>query len=459
MFAERLDFIMKLTNTKASMLARIAFICPSHISRLRKGERSLPKDAVFLPKMSSYLAKHLKNDYQKLAMQRLLNLETWPDNEIESSYLVEKWLNGSYETCDNTKLILKQLKNTKKTVETIKNIKGYYYGPSGKREAVLNFLELISRSQVPSTLFLNSEENMDWLTEDVNFNLKWTNSLVNLLKNGNRIIIIHHLTRDLNEMVQAIIKWLPLYQTGKVEPFFYPKLRDGIRQRTLFIAKDIAAIVSETVSNNTEGMLNELIFDKTAINSLKLEFNNFLLLCKPLMKTINAQRTKEIKETVESFLEQEGDILCLSANPLFATLPQTVVGAIQLRNPNLNIIQLWQFATTAFSKQINDNCFIEITSLKQSNEYPKALPSVFINTPLYYTKEEYEEHLKHEENLVNDNFKRILTKNIPNNLIIFAKNNHKVIVIKTDIPTFIFDISDSRLINAFFEYLSSFKEN
>ena len=42
MLAEKLDYIMKLTNTKNSDLAKALDFDPSYVSRMRSGKRGIP---------------------------------------------------------------------------------------------------------------------------------------------------------------------------------------------------------------------------------------------------------------------------------------------------------------------------------------------------------------------------------------------------------------------------------
>ena len=74
------------------------------------------------------------------------------------------------------------------------------------------------------------------MTADADYAQLWARLMVRVLTRGNRIKIIHTISRDLGEMLSAISQWMPLYMIGAIEPYFYPKKRDGIFKRTLFIA-------------------------------------------------------------------------------------------------------------------------------------------------------------------------------------------------------------------------------
>lgn len=99
---------------------------------------------------------------------------------------------------------------------------------------------------------------MEWLYEDAVFGARWAELFRRVLEKGNRVKIIHTVARDIHEMPEAVTKWLPIYMSGALEPYFCPKLRDGLWRRTLFIAPDTAAVVSSSVQQNTNGMLKSV---------------------------------------------------------------------------------------------------------------------------------------------------------------------------------------------------------
>lgn len=87
---------------------------------------------------------------------------------------------------------------------------------------------MILQENTPQTLLLFSDEDMSWLYEDAAFAARWAELFKEIIERGNRVKIIHTITRDINDMFEAIVKWIPIYMTGAVEPYFYPKLRDGL---------------------------------------------------------------------------------------------------------------------------------------------------------------------------------------------------------------------------------------
>lgn len=97
----------------------------------------------------------------------------------------------------------------------------------GKRQAAEFFLLEAININTPHTLLLYSDESTEWMTENREFALKWTQLMIDVLSKGNKIKIIHTISRDLDEMLTAIRQWMPLYMTGLIEPYFILKRETG----------------------------------------------------------------------------------------------------------------------------------------------------------------------------------------------------------------------------------------
>ena len=71
------------------------------------------------------------------------------------------------------------------------------YGNAGKRKAVEQFFLMILQEKEPQTLLLFSDENMAWLYEDAAFADRWAELFTHVILKGNRVRIIHTVTRNM----------------------------------------------------------------------------------------------------------------------------------------------------------------------------------------------------------------------------------------------------------------------
>ena len=279
MFSEKLNYLMMVTSTTNTELAKKLNLNQSVISRFKLGKREPSKKSNYYNDMAEFFA----NKIYKLNLQYKFSTLVENDNEKEFANNLYKWLiseteyyatNTFFDATDNT---------------------SYFYGNRGKQDAVILFLENL-KNRYNETLYLYSDESMDWLLDE-SFSKKWSELLIIFLKNGNKIKIIHSFSRDYSELINAILKWLPLYLSGNIEPYFIPKLRDSITKRTLFISNN-NAVISNSVENNTDGMLNIYVSNTHAVSALKKEFSNYLKLAKPFINIQNISSFEQ--ETVLS---------------------------------------------------------------------------------------------------------------------------------------------------------------
>ena len=320
-FSEKLDFLMKLTHTKNTDLAKILKFDASYISRIRGGKRGLPKGHPFIEPVSLYFAKKIQENYQKEAVIAELALQTqWPEETEEATALLARYFSASENAQHPIELLLQGISTAPKPFPIKTPAYGeregkltearLFYGNEGKREAVITFLKELFQSDGSFTLLLHSNEDMFWLYEKPKFMNTWAALMGQLLGKGCSIKIIHSISRDAGDMWEAVRGWLPLYMSGAVEPWYYPRLRDGVYRRTLFLAGGHSAVISNSIENNTEGILNILINDAAAIQALEKEFNDYLSLCRPLMDIRRPKDLEEIQTYVGSLNTNQEEMLC-----------------------------------------------------------------------------------------------------------------------------------------------------
>ena len=312
MLAERLDFLMKATDTKNSALGRALSFDPSYIGRIRSGKRGLPKQLPFVEPAAAYFARNIKTEHQRELIQTVVfQGNALPESQDALTDALSAWLAEDAPLLGSTDFVTDLLQTfaTAGTGESDTTPAGeaprshqaqstaadrettvYYYGNAGKRDAVRVFLDRLLKDSASHDLLLFSDEDMSWLYEDPAFAGRWAASLIALLQRGSRIRIIHSLNRDLNELMEAVRHWLPLYAAGDITPYYYPRLRDGVYHRTLFLAAGQCAVISDSIGTHTEGMPNLLLTDQRALKGLALEFDHFLSLCMPLMNVYRAKK-------------------------------------------------------------------------------------------------------------------------------------------------------------------------
>lgn len=449
---------MELTNTQSSRLAKAIMLDGSYVSRLRSGVRPLPKNPVFVHDMSLYLADRVTREYQKGALCGQMQIKAWPESVLEAAAMIERWLLSGGKMPDLLDVftgfsgIIPEEDTELKKAEP-KGVRQYYYGNQGKQEAVLQFFRLILKEKTPQTLLLRSEEEMGWLYEDPKFAAAWAQLFGEVLKAGNRVRIIHNVGRDINQMLEGMAKWIPIYATGMIEPYYYPKLRDGIVQRTLFIAPRTAAITGSSVLQDAEGMLNELIRDKEAIEALKAEFERFLLLCRPLMTIYTKERHKEMMNHFRKLLSSPGKTICMCDCLTPATMPEELARTIVRQTGNKEFYEIWK----TFQSSLAGEPYYEIIKEPDSGLINRPIPFAagLKGEPVCYTEEQWKAHVAHFRMLKENhpNYHVAFQKEISDQVILFVKEEKEALMIKNKDPEVALGFSESKMVHACWDYL------
>ena len=160
----------------------------------------------------------------------------------------------------------------------------------------------------PCELLLQSDEGTAWMYEDPTFVSESAKRMVGLAAAGCSSTVVHTVSRGGNEMWEGLREWLPLYLTGAVRPYYYPRMRDGVRMRSLFVARETCALVSNSVQGMGAGALGVLLDDADAASALECEFDAYLALCRPLAQVEYPESQAEFEDLVDSYRDA-GDVV------------------------------------------------------------------------------------------------------------------------------------------------------
>lgn len=474
MFSYKLNFLMNMTNTSNSAMAHSISLDASHISRLRRGQRKLPKNQNFLVQMSEFFAHQIKDDYQKKVLLSAIQVQGKnPVNEKAFAELIFGWLSeDNNRTEHSVENILNNFMLTTSSKEEMpilaqeqehidfNNSNNFYYGIVGKREAIVRFLSMIVNEDVPQTLLLFSDEELSWLYEDTNFVKQWSALLKQVLLKGNRIKIIHTVNRNINEMLEAVAKWVPVYMSGSIEPYYYPKLRDGIFKRTLFISPKTAAIVSTSIQENTNGMVNFFVTDERAIDALSQEYANHFSLCRPLMRIFNLITSERYWNIFSEIEEAKATTIMIGTVPSLMTMPYEIASGMSKSLKSKLLIKINKKSVQSFTENITNHTVTEILSLPSIDQIVNGsvcvpLSDMIDGKGICYTKGEFRMHLENVVDLLKKfpNYNVLLNKNNTENIMLYGKEDIGVMITKCHFPSVVFAISEQNMTSAFWDYL------
>jgi len=476
-FAEKLDFLMTLTKTTNSALAARVALDASYISRLRRGKRLMPKDEGIIQGMAASLARRVVEDYQKRALSDALKLASLPGDAGAFAEELARWLlHDAAAGAERVGMFLSGLSGLGNRSAPARppedcqlpfplDAMSVYYGVEGKRRAAEYFLCEVAAGEKPQTLLLFSDESTAWMTEDPVFAERWAKLMGRVLSRGNRIKIIHTISRELDEMLSAISQWMPLYMSGAIEPYFYPKKRDGIFKRTLFIAPETAAVVSNSVGDQIAAAANILYRDPAAVGSFAEEFRQYLRLCRPLMRIFTARDQDGYSRTILEFERERADTIMKTESLSLLTMPERLLAGILRRSgaDECSNFSIHETRRGSFLENLRSNRFTEIISLPdieavKSGGVKVSMSDMLGGGAVYYDPAEFAAHLEQVLSLLGscENYHvHLAGKPTEDRYMVYAREELGVIVAKTSQPPVVLAMSEGNMAAAFWDFLKN----
>jgi len=484
-FNEKLDILMNSLGVSNIRLARFLNVDASLISRFRTGIRTPSVDSQLILDICTYFSSRTKTQQQATALLDILDLSLDTNSLYTPKLLYEhlyQWLNEKQENADYTvmdnfleKLDSFQLNWNIPPVlpESIPFKEGElqvsesYWGTEGIQQAVIRLLKLTAEQTTPRTLCLYSNQSMNWLTKSTDFTKIWASLMFAVLSKKNKIQIIHHVDRNLSEMLTAIEKWLPLYMTGLIEPYYCKKPNNSCFTRTMFIATNLAYVNSDSVLGTQNP---EYIFSTTSqqVTYLTKQFQTLLDYCDPLMQIFTPLTSEQYLLRFAEFERKEGNVKTLLPSLSLCTLPESLLVNIIDRyalplEERKKILLYHENRIKQFYRTLQNSSKTEFFAFPTEEQINNGtiridIPKFILNTPLYYTPEEYAKHI---ENIVQNlsQLKGYRFYPIPvspfKNLQIIIKKEVGAIVVKGDNPAAAFIFKHPLLCSALESYLDS----
>lgn len=250
-FCDRFDKAMSLAGTTNGSLGKIIHVDSSLIRHYRSGIRT-PSQEMALS-LSDALFDEVTRNHK---LDRLADLmQTNPDSLDRRS--LHEWLYAPdrNEGSDNAAMKLLETFDSYQSLagrsmpefgnavasDILLDRRTVYYGADGLHDAVLRFLACAGRAGA-TEMYLYSDQDMQWMMSDTNFNMKWTALMCDCIKKGIHIHIIHNIDRDLGEMSQAITSWIPLYMSGMIKSYYHTKKNGERFSHTFFYCPEVGCI-------------------------------------------------------------------------------------------------------------------------------------------------------------------------------------------------------------------------
>lgn len=482
-FSERLDFLMQALDVSNIVLARALHVDASLVSRFRTGMRIPSKKNWFPLQCVNWLGQRaLALDYGT-RLERLSPYLGEVDLTTEKNIVkaLKNFLMSKQGVCKETvaddllnylntfqynqTLPKKFVEKTLKMANAKEKNSRVYYGLDGLRQSVLEFLFVVVAYPQPVTLYLYSNQPMDWMTQNVEYAKLWGGLMGLIIQKGHQIRIIHHVERSMQEMFEAIQKWLPLYMSGQIQAYYCEKKAERFYQ-TRFILPGYCSVDANMVIGTQNQAEYLFCTNKERVKYHMQQFEALLKESKPLLHTYKLNNIKVYEDLLIKDIVQENTWTCLRATLPLATMPEAVFESMLKRTScsaqdRHKLGKLYHRQVDILIHKIKKRIITDLIPLHTENQLIASkilspLPEALIGEKIYYTADEYKAHIACIQQLLmeNTNYHVYLLPEVPfEHIEIMIQEKHQAIIVRTETPFTAFSFKHPSLCQAYEAYL------
>ena len=464
-------------NINVAELSRLSSYDASFLSRIRtgNGNPSHPKD--FATTVCNFIMKKYTSDDDKKAVALLINssLEEL-ENDLNYFNKLFNWFTTNSTPSHNyiddflTNLDKFDLNEYIKAIHFdemkvpfvpfYKTISKTYYGIEEMKKGELDFFKATVLSKNSEPIFMCSDMPMEDMAQDVEFGKKWMFAIAMTLKKGFHLNIIHNLDRPFNEMMLGLESWIPIYMTGQVSPYYFKGLQDNIYCHFNYVSGTVA-LFGECINGYHNKGKYTLTTNKNDISYYKTKSKILLNKATPLMEIYKKENKNLYSSFITASIKVRGNrrrilsslpIHTISDELLMKILKRNKVSNEDIKNIQFSIQEQKEIIDNTLQTDIFEDEIVEISK----EEFIKSPLSLFLadsffETEIYYTYEDYLEHLKLTKEYSENNTNYKLTFNnhhIFKNIQILILEEHWVMISKNKSPSIHFVIHHPKLRNA-----------
>lgn len=464
-------------NINVAELSRLSSYDASFLSRIRtgNGNPSHPKD--FATTVCNFIMKKYTSDDDKKAVALLINssLEEL-ENDLNYFNKLFNWFTTNSTPSHNyiddflTNLDKFDLNEYIKAIHFdemkvpfvpfYKTISKTYYGIEEMKKGELDFFKATVLSKNSEPIFMCSDMPMEDMAQDVKFGKKWMFAIAMTLKKGFHLNIIHNLDRPFNEMMLGLESWIPIYMTGQVSPYYFKGLQDNIYCHFNYVSGTVA-LFGECINGYHNKGKYTLTTNKNDISYYKTKSKILLNKATPLMEIYKKENKNLYSSFITASINVRGNrrrilsslpIHTISDELLMKILKRNKVSNEDIKNIQFSIQEQKEIIDNTLQTDIFEDEIVEISK----EEFIKSPLSLFLadsffETEIYYTYEDYLEHLKLTKEYSENNTNYKLTFNnhhIFKNIQILILEEHWVMISKNKNPSIHFVIHHPKLRNA-----------
>ena len=470
-FAEKLSFLMHITETSNKELAAELSVDPSMVSLMRTGKRKLSKNPAQAKKMALFFAKRSPAAFQRQALSEMLGqVSISPSMPVGAlASCLESWLQGERPITDTFLSGIQALPDQPQDTPPLPipppvsgNQTLFFYGEEGRQEAMCRVMQEIRGMKVPGTILTVVDDNLEWLLSNYPLTKKVQAWLLESAERGFTFMQIMPPLNYINRYAESLQFWLPMYATGQTTVYYYPRLRGNLYRHSIIVVPGCCVQYAAAVATGSTSDITMFSTDPKLINAFEKQFHEHLSLCRPAL--VVHRDSKDAYPCHLDYFERQGESVQLINSLSLCSMPQTLLEHC-VREPEDNLwsstFQLHLDNVSNFESKLEKTPFIDMCRLFTAEEVrgghvPVGSSSRDYYGQPWYTPETYCLHLKNILRLMdryeNYFFVPLHEKEYPD-YDLFVNEDNVALIVRTAKPLMTLDIRRPSMVTAFREHL------
>lgn len=471
-FAEKLSFLMHITQTSNKELAAELSVDPSMISLMRTGKRKLSKNPAHSQKMAAFFAGRCTAAFQRQALSEMLEQvsvsPTMPREALASC--LEIWLQGGQDMAGTILSGIHPLPPQGESVPlsfsapvpALEANTQFFFGHEGRREVMSRILQELRETEAPGTVLMVVDDNLEWLLSDYPLSKRVQAGLLEAAERGFTFYQIMPPLNYINRYAESLQFWLPLYAAGKTKVYYYPRLRDNLYRHSMIVVPGRCVQYVSSVGLTSANDITMFSTDPRLVSAFEQQYQEHLSLCRPAL-TVHRD-SQESNSCFLDFLSCQGGIIQLVNSLSISSMPRELLERYIRESTEPVWSQTFQIYLDCHSRieqQLSQGPYIDICRLATAEEVRSGRLSVASSSKTYYgqpyyTPETYCLHLKNilrlMEQYENYYFLPLYEKEYPD-YDLFVNDDNLALIVRTAEPLMTLEIHRQPMVTAFREHL------
>lgn len=474
---ENFDMLVNVLNININKLCRNINYDVSTVFRFRNGTRKPAEPTKFAAAIAGYISREIDNAGEISVLAELIGCAREELSDSSKRFdKIQNWLlNGKNRRTDGISNFLNKLDEFDLN-EYIKAIhfdklkvpsvpfqlptSKTYFGLKEMMESDLDFLKATVLSKSMEPVIMYSDMPMSEMAKDPDFPKKWMFGMAMLLKKGLHLNQIHNIDRSFEDMMLGLESWIPMYMTGQISPYYLKNVQNNVFLHLLKVS-GTAALSGEAIAGyHSEGKYY-MTKSKDEVSYYKKRAQELLASAYPLMDIYREENAGALNAFLLQDAHTEGKRRgILSSLPIYTMdkdYLENFLAKQSLSKAEKDSILSYADSQRHLMEEIlkTETVEDEISHItpEEFERYPMllSLSGMFFEKDLFYTYEDYTEHLKQTKMFAETHPNYILNQTSAHtfrNLQIYIHKGKWVMVSKNKAPVIHFVIHHPKLRDA-----------